>query len=61
MTPAQMALAFVYHRWFVSSTIIGATTMAQLQQNIAAWQTELSAEVMQEIERLHLIMMNPAP
>ena len=61
MTPTQMALAFVYHRWFVSSTIIGATTMAQLQQNIAAWQTGLSAEVMQEIERLHLTMMNPAP
>ncbi|OIQ95289.1 general stress protein 69 [mine drainage metagenome] len=61
MTPTQMALSFVYHRWFVSSTIIGATTMTQLKENIDAWNTKLSPEVMQEIERLHLTMMNPAP
>jgi aryl-alcohol dehydrogenase-like predicted oxidoreductase len=61
LTPTQLALAFVYHRWFVTSTIIGATTMAQLQENIAAWQVQLSPEVMQEIEVLHLTMMNPAP
>ena len=29
MTPAQMALAWCYSRWFVASTIIGATTLAQ--------------------------------
>lgn len=61
MTPTQMALSFVYHRWFVTSTIVGATNMKQLQENIAAWQTSLSPEVMQEIEDLHLQMMNPAP
>lgn len=61
MTPVQMALSFVYHRWFVTSTIIGATSMAQLKENIAAWDTRLSPEVMQEIEALHLTMMNPAP
>lgn len=61
LTPTQLALAFVYHRWFVTSTIIGATTMAQLQENIAAWSVQLSPEVMQQIEALHLTMMNPAP
>jgi aryl-alcohol dehydrogenase-like predicted oxidoreductase len=35
--------------------------MAQLQENIGAWNTRLSPEVMQEIEKLHLAMTNPAP
>lgn len=61
ITPAQLALSFVYHRWFVTSTIIGATSMAQLKENVGAWDVKLSAEVMQEIEHLHLAMMNPAP
>ncbi len=61
LTPTQLALSFVYHRWFVSSTIIGATTMQQLKENIDAWDTKLSPEVLQEIEHLHLTMMNPAP
>lgn len=61
LTPTQLALSFVYHRWFVSSTIIGATTMQQLSENINAWEIKLSPEVLQEIEHLHLTMMNPAP
>jgi aryl-alcohol dehydrogenase-like predicted oxidoreductase len=61
MTPTQMALSFVYHRWFVTSTIIGATSMLQLKENMAAWNVNLSPEVMKEIEVLHLKMMNPAP
>ncbi len=61
MSPAQLALSFVYHRWFVTSTIIGATTMAQLQENTQAWQKPLSDEILQEIEAIHLRYMNPAP
>jgi aryl-alcohol dehydrogenase-like predicted oxidoreductase len=61
LSPTQLALSFVYHRWFVTSTIIGATNMVQLKENIAAWDTQLSADVMLEIEDLHLRMMNPAP
>lgn len=61
MSPAQLALSFVYHRWFVTSTIIGATSMSQLQENIQAWQKPLSAEILQEIEAIHLRYMNPAP
>lgn len=61
LTPTQLALSFVYHRWFVASTIIGATSMAQLKENVDAWQTKLSPEILAEIEQLHLTMMNPAP
>ena len=61
LTPTQLALSFVYHRWFVSSTIIGATSMSQLKENIGAYHTQLSPEVLAEIELLHLSMMNPAP
>src|SRR5690606_29579005 len=61
LSPAELALSFVYHRWFVSSTIIGATSMAQLQENLAAWHKPLSDEQLKEIEQLHLRYMNPAP
>jgi len=61
LTPTQLALSFVMHRWCVTSTIIGATNMMQLKENIAAWNTTLSPEVMLEIDRLHLLMTNPAP
>ncbi len=59
--PAELALAFVYHRWFVASTIIGATTMTQLRENILAWEKPLSPEILAEIEAVHLTRMNPAP
>ena len=61
LTPAQLALAFAYQRWCVGSTIIGATTMAQLRENLSAAQVKLSAEVLGEIERVHLRFPNPAP
>jgi len=61
LTPTQLALSFVYHRWFVASTIIGATSMLQLKENIDAWQCTLSPQVLSEIEALHLKYMNPAP
>ena len=61
MTPAQMALAFVYRRWFVASTIIGATTMEQLQENIGAYQLDWPGELEQEIEAIRLVYFNPAP
>lgn len=61
LTPTQLALSFVYHRWFMGSTIIGATNMTQLKENVAAWDVTLSPEVLTAIERLHLEMTNPAP
>lgn len=61
LTPTQMALSYVYHRWFVGSTIIGATNMHQLKDNIDAYQIVLSDILLKEIEQIHLTMMNPAP
>lgn len=61
MSPAQMALSFVYRRWFVASTITGATSMGQLEENIGAWEKPLSQDILKEIEALHLRYMNPAP
>ena len=57
----ELALAYVYHRWCVASTVIGATSMAQLQQNIAAYQVNLSLEIIKEIDAIHLRFTNPAP
>jgi aryl-alcohol dehydrogenase-like predicted oxidoreductase len=60
-TPAAMALAYVYSSWFVCSTIVGATTLPQLEENIAAASLRLSPDVNAEIERIHLRFTNPAP
>jgi aryl-alcohol dehydrogenase-like predicted oxidoreductase len=59
MTPAQMALAWCYSRPFVGSTIIGATTMAQLKENIDAFDVQLSGEVVAAIDAIHARITNP--
>jgi len=59
MSPAQMALAWCYSRWFVGSTIIGATTLAQLKENIDALETVLPVDVMKRIDEIHGRYTNP--
>ncbi len=59
LSPAQMALAYVNSRSFMTSNIIGATTMAQLKENIAAIDVTLSEEVLAEIEAIHQRMPDP--
>lgn len=59
--PSEMALAFVNEQQFVSSNIIGATTMDQLKTNIRSVQLRLSDEVLQGIEAIHQQYCNPAP
>jgi aryl-alcohol dehydrogenase-like predicted oxidoreductase len=61
LDPAQMALAFAASRPFVTSTIIGATTLAQLETDIAGCLLKLSDAVIQDIEQLHLTYPNPCP
>ena len=61
LDPAQMALAFVNDRFFVTSTIIGATNMAQLKTDIASIDITLSEAVLADIERIHNKQPNPAP
>jgi aryl-alcohol dehydrogenase-like predicted oxidoreductase len=58
---AQMALAFVYSRPFVTSVIVGATTLAQLKHNIDSINVNLSEDVIQKIESIHRMHPNPCP
>jgi len=61
LDPAQMALAFVTAQPFVTSNIIGATSLAQLDCNLASSKLKLSAEVLEGIEAIHRAQPNPAP
>ena len=61
LTPTQLALAFIKQQFFVTSTIIGATNLDQLKENIQAFDIDLSAEVLQGIEDIHRQQPNPAP
>jgi len=59
LSPAQLAIAFVNSQRFVTSNIIGATTLAQLTENIAAGEIVLSEEVLAEIDAIHDGNPNP--
>lgn len=61
LDPAQMALAYVNSRPFVASTIIGATTMAQLKNNISSIQLELDDYIIAAIDNIHQQYPNSAP
>ena len=61
LTLAQMALAFVSQQPFVTSNIIGATSMTQLKENIGSAAIHLSNEILKEIDGVHKEISNPAP
>ncbi len=61
LTLIQLAEAFVHQQRFVMSTIIGATSMEQLTQNIDAFEVVLSQELLSEINRIQELHPNPAP
>jgi aryl-alcohol dehydrogenase-like predicted oxidoreductase len=61
LDPGQMSLAYVSSRPFVTSTIIGATTMEQLRSNIASEQVKLSKDVLSGIEAIHKRYTIPCP
>ncbi|MDG1729603.1 MAG: aldo/keto reductase [Algibacter sp.] len=60
MTLAQMSLAFVNQQPFVTSTIIGATKLEQLKENIGSIGVTLSDEVLTQINEVHNVIPNPA-
>jgi len=60
LTPAQMALAFCYTNWRVASTIIGVTTLAQLDDCLDAWGTTLSPELLAKIDAIRWTHRDPA-
>ena len=60
LTPTQMALAFCYANWRVASTIIGVTTLAQLDECLAAWGTVLPSELLARIDAIRWTHRDPA-
>jgi aryl-alcohol dehydrogenase-like predicted oxidoreductase len=60
LTPTKMALAFCYTKWQVASTIIGVTSLAQLEEDIDAYGTTLSAELLAEIDKIRWQMRDLA-
>ncbi|TXE15825.1 aldo/keto reductase [Psychroserpens burtonensis] len=61
MTLAQMSLAFVTDRPFITSNIIGATSLEQLEENIDSANITLSDEILKAINEVHAEIPNPAP
>lgn len=61
LDPAQMALAYVNSRPFVTANIIGATNLDQLKSNIASASITLPDAVLKEIEAIHQDIPNPCP
>lgn len=61
MSPAQMSLAFVQLQPFVTSTIIGATNLDQLEENIESINVELTPGIIAAINEVHTAIPNPAP
>lgn len=60
LSPTEMAMAFVRTRWFVASTITGATDLAQLKQNIDSVKVELDAETLAGIDAIHRRYPSPS-
>ena len=60
LTPTQMALAFCYTKWQVASTLIGVTSVAQLDENLDVWGTTLASELLRKIDAIRWEMRDPA-
>jgi aryl-alcohol dehydrogenase-like predicted oxidoreductase len=61
LTPVQLALGFVYSRPFVTSSIIGATSLAQLEEDITGSLTPLSEDVLKAIDAVQRVLPDPCP
>lgn len=60
LTPQQLALAFCYRNWRVASTIIGVTSVAQLDECLDAWNVQLSPEILKAIDAIRWESRDPA-
>jgi aryl-alcohol dehydrogenase-like predicted oxidoreductase len=61
LAPLQLAIGWLRSRWFVGALIVGATSVDQLEQSIAAAQVDLDRQTLAEIEAVQLRFPNPAP
>jgi aryl-alcohol dehydrogenase-like predicted oxidoreductase len=60
MPPTRMALAFCYGNWRVASTLVGVTSLEQLDENLDAWGTTLSPQALQAIDAVRREIRDPA-
>ena len=60
LTPTRMALAWCYGNWRVASTIIGVTSLAQLEEDLDAWDTRLPPELLAAIDQVRWETRDPA-
>jgi aryl-alcohol dehydrogenase-like predicted oxidoreductase len=60
LSPVQMALAFCFTKWQVASTIIGVTSVAQLDENLDVWGTTLAPDLLKQIDAIRWEMRDPA-
>jgi aryl-alcohol dehydrogenase-like predicted oxidoreductase len=60
LTPTRMALAWCYRNWRVASTILGVTSVEQLDENLDAWDTQLAPELLQAIDNIRWSHRDPA-
>ena len=60
LTPTQLALAFCYRSWRVASTLIGVTSVAQLDENLDAWGVELTPELLAAVDAIRWRQRDPA-
>ena len=60
LTPTQLALAFCYRSWRVASTIIGVTSLAQLDEDLDAWSVQLPPDLLAACDAIRLEMRDPA-
>ena len=60
LAPTRMALAFCYTKWQVASTLVGVTSLAQLDEDLDAWGTPLSPELLAEIDKIRWELRDPA-
>ena len=59
MKPCELALSWCYHREYVASTIIGATTIDQLEEDIKAYDKKLDEETLLKIEEVYKKYTDP--
>ena len=60
MTPTDMALAFCYTQWRVASTIIGVTSVQQLDEDLDAWGKQLTPDMLKAIDEIRWESRDPA-
>ena len=61
LSPVELALGYVRSRWYLGAVIVGATTTAQLDEDIAAAQVDLDAATLADVAALQVRYPNPAP